>query len=194
MNTVTGNGADGVFVSGATQMTVSMNTLTGNGGDGVAIAAGTGITISRNSIADNAGLGIDLGSDGVTANDARDRDSGPNDLQNFPVLFVARDDGTATSVRGRIDTENPELVTIELFTNDAPDRSGFGEGQTFLATVMPDASGRFQGSLPTGLAGKFLTATATNADGSTSEFSEAVIVRDWMTDFVPLAAERHEGT
>ena len=59
-----------------------------NGGDGVEVAGALSVenTIRSNSIFGNGGLGIDLGTSGVTPNDPDDPDSGPNDLQNFPVL------------------------------------------------------------------------------------------------------------
>jgi hypothetical protein len=88
----------------------------------------------------------------------------------------AADDGTATVVEGRVDFPDPQSLTIELFVNDAPDPSGHGEGEAFAGTATPDERGRFTATLPAGLAGKFVTATATDPAGNTSEFSEAVEV------------------
>src|SRR5690606_36445649 len=70
-----------------------------------------------------------------------------------------------------------------LFANDQPDPSGFGEGRTFVGStvVMTDADGRaaFAIDLPAAIApGQFLTATATDAFGNTSEFSQARLVAD----------------
>ena len=64
------------------------NTIANNGGDGVTVVSNgaTGNRIEKNSIHDNVGLGIDLGDDGVTANDNDDSDSGPNNLQNYPTI------------------------------------------------------------------------------------------------------------
>jgi hypothetical protein len=58
----------------------------------------------------------------------------------------------------------------------APDVSGHGEGEMFVGTATPDAKGRFTVTLPAGLAGQWITATATDSAGNTSEFSEAVLV------------------
>ena len=45
------------------------------------------IRSAANSIFNNDALGIDLGTNGaVTTNDTGDPDTGPNNLQNFPVL------------------------------------------------------------------------------------------------------------
>ena len=88
-----GNGGYGVFLTGG-----SMNRFGGSGaGEGNTIAfntkAGIGLastpdTIGNrfwmNSIFDNEELGIDLGNDGVTPNDVRDLDAGPNDLLQPP--------------------------------------------------------------------------------------------------------------
>ena len=57
---------------------------------------------------------------------------------------------------------------------EGPDTSGFGEGERYLGSDMPDATGRIElnldGPLPNGF--NFISATATSlADGSTSEFS-----------------------
>jgi parallel beta-helix repeat protein len=157
------------------------NTITGNGASGIGVGAADRFTITRNAISGNARLGIDLGSDkqdetGVSRNDgSNDRDQGGNQVLNFPERLSATDDGTATTVEGRVDSRDPQTV-IELFANAAADPTGFGEGETFLATATPDAKGRFTATLPAGLAGQWLTATATDPLGNTSEFSEAVQV------------------
>jgi hypothetical protein len=141
------------------------------------------VTISRNSIFDNGELGIDLADRplteqypaAVTPNDPGDGDDGANRLQNFPVLAAAVDDGQAVTVTGSLDTPNPQLATVELFTGPVADPSGFGEGRVFRTAVAPDAAGTFSAVLPAGTTG-FVTATATDAAGNTSEFSAAVAI------------------
>ena len=76
-------------------VSVRGNTLIGNGGDGVSVAnTAAGVTIRTNHIFNNGQLGIDLvaagdPASGATANDnitPPDSDTGPNGLQNFPVI------------------------------------------------------------------------------------------------------------
>ena len=84
----------------------------------------SGNKISRNSIYSNTNLGIDFNSDGTTANDDGDGDTGPNELFNFPVIVVAsKASGTDLVVRG---ISRPSAV-IEVYLED-----GSGEGRTFL--------------------------------------------------------------
>jgi parallel beta-helix repeat protein len=183
-NLIADSGFYGIEHVGGSGGAVTGNTITGSGSVAVLVTGGVfteGFTITRNSIFDNGGLGIDLvggkeDANGVTRNDAQDRDTGGNGLMNYPERLSATDDGTATAVDGRMPFPDPQSVTVELFVSDAPDPSGFGEGQSFLATATPDGRGRFTATLPSGLAGRWLTATATDSAGNTSEFSEAVLV------------------
>jgi hypothetical protein len=63
--------------------------------------------------------------------------------------------------------------TIELFANAACDVGLHGEGATFLGSIAIVADGAFSGSLPyTPASGQQITATATDEDGNTSEFSK----------------------
>jgi titin len=162
------------------------NVIAFNGGAGVLIGsdpahflgdAGTGNAVLGNSIFNNAGLGIDLGPfDGVTANDVDDADSGPNNLQNFPVLTrAAAIAGVGTYVAGSLDSGLDQSYRIEFFSDPAPDGSGHGEGRVFLGAitvVIPGNTVSFAALLPVAAAsGSAVTATATDAAGNTSEFA-----------------------
>lgn len=144
--------------------------------------------IRRNSIFLNDGLGINWSPppfgniDGPTPNDACDADvTGSNFLQNFPVLTKAETDGSTTTIEGILNSNASQAFEIELFSNDVADPSGFGEGQTYLDVVNINTDGscnaNFSIVLPFAVpAGKFITATATNSTGNTSEFSAALEV------------------
>jgi trimeric autotransporter adhesin len=145
-----GNAGAGLRVSG------SGNTLGGSAaGAGNVIAfnlaagvslnanAGSGNAVLGNSIRANGGLAIDLGQDGVTANDLGDADSGANGLQNFPVLTTASSGGGSTTVSGSLNSAANSTFRIEFFSSPAADATGHGEGQVYLgfANVTTDGSG-----------------------------------------------------
>ena len=173
-----GAGAHGLTItsSGSTVLGLNIDRFSGSG----IVVTGTGSTgnrIQSNQIFDNGGLGIDLGNDGVTANDPNDPDTGPNQRQNFPFLVSAAD----TTVRGTLDAAPNSVYQIDLFSNLSADPSGNGEGQIYLGAVAvtTDATGNggFTATIANPLTvGQFVTATATDALGNTSEFSRAFAV------------------
>ncbi|MEN3312811.1 MAG: hypothetical protein V7645_2140, partial [Actinomycetota bacterium] len=147
------------------------NVIRHNTGAGVNASGGTGNSILTNSIDANGALGIDLAGEGVTANDANDPDTGPNNLQNAPVISSVVD-GTIT---GTLNSESSKVYRIEFFSNNACDSTGRGEGARFLGTttVTTTAGGdaSISASPPLVATGEFVTATATDPSGNTSEFS-----------------------
>jgi len=182
-----GNSEIGVQIHGGAQSNTiggttdgASNTIAFNLGDGVAILSGTGNTILANGIFSNTRLGINLGPGGVTPNDPGDGDTGPNNLQNFPVLtsVIA---GTSTTIDGTLNSTVNTVFRVEFFSNSTCDPSGFGEGENFLgfADVTTDGSGNgnFLADFPLKVApGELITATSTNPQGDTSEFSECFAV------------------
>ena len=157
------------------------NVIAFNAGDGVLVegTGATGNTICGNSIHSNTGLGIDLWSDGVTPNDPGDGDAGANNLQNFPVLALATSGSTV--IEGTLSSTPNIEFRLEFSANAACDLSGYGEGETFLgsATVVTDGTGNkdFQVSFPAPVTvGQSITATATDPDNNTSEFSKCITV------------------
>src|SRR5262249_52123529 len=122
----------------------------------------------------NTGLGIDLGQNGITPNDSGDGDPGPNMLQNFPVLSAASVGKAVTTIAGSLNSTKNSQFRIELFSNASP------TAQTFLGRmdVFTDASGNAPIFFTTSalLVGGTVTATATDSEGNTSEFSAPVNV------------------
>jgi len=148
----------------------------GNGGAGIRILSGTRNKITANSIHSNGKLGIDLSPLGVTPNDQGDGDSGANNLQNFPVIEDVQSGNTSVAVAGTLDSTPNTRFRLEFFASRQCDPSKFGEGETFLGsvTVTTDAKGSaaFQfGDYLYNPVGPYVTVTATDPDGNTSEFS-----------------------
>ena len=155
------------------------NAISGNGLAGVFITAGTSNSVLGNRVFNNGGLGIDLfsGQLGVTPNDVNDADSGANDLLNFPVLTTAKAIEFGLRMKGSINTETNKTLRIEYFACPTVDPSGHGEGQRPLGFATVQTGEDNTASFNTLLAvpgvepGQFITATATDEDGNTSEFS-----------------------
>lgn len=167
------------------------NVIAFNGADGVNIYPGTGNAIHSNSIFSNTGLGIDLQVNGVTPNDLGDGDTGANNQQNFPVLIGAA--SGSTIVTGTLNSTANTTFRIEFFSNTACDPSGYGEGRTFLGStnVTTDGSGNtnlsafFATTVPVG---QYVTATATDPNNNTSEFSQCrqVVAGSFNHVYLPL--------
>jgi titin len=157
-----------------------------SGYDGVRVRAQTtGVRVRGNAMSGNGGssingLGIDLDTDGVSANDNGDGDGGANGLQNFPVItsvtgrFICRIEGTLNSRAN-------QTFTVDFHGNAANEDSGFGEGERWLGAISVTTGGGGNVSFSATLtnlfgAGSWITATATDANGNTSEFARIATI------------------
>lgn len=166
----------GITIDGiSNNNTITANTIAFNG-SGVRIAGGTGNSIRGNSIFSNDGLGIDLGPSNVTLNDPTDGDGGANNLQNFPVITSVLSVGSSTTIQGSLNSTPNTTFQIDLYSNTVLDPSGFGEGALFFGAtaITTDVNGNatINVTFPMPLVtGRAITATATDPNGNTSEFS-----------------------
>jgi hypothetical protein len=138
-------------------------------------------------------LGIDLepsiGAVGVTPNDAKDPDGGPNNLQNYPTLTNVTWANGKVTLGGTFNSTPGATFVIDFYRSAAPNASGFGEGEVYLGSVsvVTRAAGRLAGHAaiaasfpaPADVAGQYFTATASRDYGAgtyeTSEFSRALL-------------------
>ena len=194
----TGGESSGIGLRTATGSQITQNVIRENIGDGISIAnvhiTSINNLISQNSIVNNGELGIDLGpgnsGDGVTLNDAGDGDSGINGLQNFPAIVSFTFDGTNLTMEGTLNSTNNADFNIEIYSNAVcnPDIDGtaqtenYGEGEKYHTTVSVTTNNSGDATFSTtvpfaDVAGKVITATATDASGNTSEFSQCFVIR-----------------
>ena len=188
-STPLGNGRYGIRVwRGASNNTIGVtgttpggdtrgNVIAHNAAQGVWVTSdsSTGNSVRGNSLYANGGLGIDVAQAGITSNDIRDLDVGANERQNIPVVGLA-EYGATTRVAGVLHSVPLSTFTLDFYANTEIDPLGHGEGARWLgsAVVATDASGSasYDVELPAATAsGERITATATSAAGSTSEFS-----------------------
>lgn len=156
---------------------VHHNRIGHNAKGGIRVKSGQRNRFSQNEIFENGTLGINLGTDAFTPNDNGDGDGGPNGLQNFPTIGSASYTGVLT-INGTLNSRPNARYTVELFYSPTCGNAfgiPVGEGKTYLASasVSTDGSGNGGFSLPTSqnLSAGFVTGTATDSDGNTSEFS-----------------------
>jgi len=152
-----GNVENGIIIIGGATNTIvggtdadSANTISGNGDAGVLVEgpATAGNTIRFNSITGNFADGISL-ADGANA-----------DIPAPVITMLTPLNGTA-----------PAASLVDIFVTDDE------EGETLLVSVTADGAGAFASGIDLEPhIGRFITATATDAAGNTSEFSVPVFV------------------
>ncbi len=195
--TALGNIGSGILLSGSAGNPVNANQIGGNtiawnGGKGITVTVGAGNSILGNRIHSNTDLGIDLGDDGVTANDADDSDTGSNGFQNFPTITNASTNGSQVRLFGSFASAASRSYRLEFFSSPVADPSGHGEGRSYLGStlVTTDAAGKvsFATSLAAPVAaGEVISATATDTvSGDTSEFAASRTVVASVAPIVTL--------
>lgn len=218
-NVISGNTYSGVFVAkGRTHITenkIGLDTALrplGNGASGVGILRdGSGSDVSRNYIGFNRHFGVAIAPDAqyvsaeknsIQANHQRGIDWGIDGVTTatpvaMPEITSVRVENGTTIIEGTHAAFGTFSPHITVYANDAPDPSGYGEGQYVLGTVVAN-SRDWKLVWPEDLRGKWVTATATHqyyigwlrdepakpSDDTgwgyyttTSEFSRAVEVR-----------------
>jgi CSLREA domain-containing protein len=197
-----------VGVGGGGPNLIEHNSAAGVAMFGVNGHAPQGVSLLGNAIYDNSngpsplfpgvkGLGIVLLNEsagsivlGPTPNDPGDADSGPNGLQNYPLLTaVSQSRAAGLSYELALDSTANREFNVEVYSSPKCNPTGFGEGLHLLSarTVATGQSGSGVASVEPVLrlgvvvpgvkvprGDHWLTATATAPDGSTSEFSPCV--------------------
>jgi len=162
------------------------NHIAYNLGRGIFVAQGAHHTMRGNSIHDNVPLGISLGgSDKPLPDDPGDADGSTfNGGQNFPIIESATQLAVDLHIVGTLDSHPSTTFDIDFYANPACSRFPFDyvQGQTWIGStqVTTDAShiAAIDVTLP-GLdiePGARISATATDPQGNTSEFSQRIVV------------------
>jgi hypothetical protein len=154
----------------------------------------TSANLSRNRIVGQAGWAIDLGDNNRDTNDAMDPDGGDNNTQNYPVLS-----GLPSGGGWKLNSAPSETFMLEFFQSGQCKNP---EADVFLGAypVKTDAAGDAVFTGPLGMfPGGFITATASDSVGNTSELSDCVAapqlkseiqVTSWQT---PLRAATYDS-
>ncbi len=198
-----GNGYYGVYVTGSRNIigapvsgdgfddTELGNWIAFNGqqderrGDGVAVVGNDSIrnTIRLNHIFKNERLGIDLGDNYFDRySQPANPPSGPNNRQWHPTIIGV--DQAAGRITWMLNGRPSSQYTIDVYFDPRNGFSEYAEGEIQAADpiVLPsDEHGHLEFTTPLGHVEK-ITATATDADGNTSEFSLADADADGLCD------------
>ena len=201
-----GNGTDGIVVGASGTIVGGVNPGEGNIvaynlGSGIEVqgltAALNGNPIRGNSIYSNGGIGIDLGGDGVTANDDQDADGGPNSRQNYPIVISAAPTApSGTHVEGTLDSAPSTTYTLDFYASPACEGrpQDFTEGLLYLGSMDVATDGTGHAAFTADLAftievGQPVTVTATDPNGNTSELSPRIVF-----SISPVSAPSAGGT
>jgi hypothetical protein len=118
---------------------------------------------------------IDIGSTGHTLNDAGDADAGTNNVQNWPQVTAASLAGDQLSVTYVVDsatTHSTYPLRVDFYA-DIQGGSGAWIGEDIYTAANAQLPRSVTLTVPVGVKGMSFVATATTADGYSSEFSPA---------------------
>ncbi len=180
-----GNGHSGIRAGGGSILiggdTPSLrNVIAGNGTSGVEVSEGSsGVTIRGNLFFGNGQLAIDLGGGGVLGNTLT---GVAGNLDSPDVVGASRSGSDLTVDLGFIGTPS-SIFTIDVYVTDDPNVSGHGGAIHWISSIAgltTDGSGQLNLSRTLtdsiGAVGDYVTATATDANGNTSEFAANALI------------------
>jgi CSLREA domain-containing protein len=216
-NVITGNGATPLEPNNAIEITNNAAAVIRS--RYLVDVPADGNTITHNEIHGNTGLGIDLVGFNPTGNPAAPV---PDDFETtvvgchqFPGAPISSNDCLGSPVLTGVisDSLHGEACVgcqVEVFLADdqPPDQpppppplppagatppTQHGEGAAYLATATATNDGSFSVDLPCGLSAGLLTATATDENGNTSEFSANVAFTGTSAEGCPATATPTPG-
>ncbi len=153
-------------------------------GDGVAVVGddSTGDTIRLDHIFKNERLGIDLGDDYFDRYDPTKFGTGANGHQWHPTIIGV--DPTAGTITWMLNAQPKTQYTIDVYYDPRNGFSDYAEGEIQAADPIvqtTDGTGHVEFTTSVGHTEK-ITATATDSQGNTSEFSLADADADGLCD------------
>jgi parallel beta-helix repeat protein len=160
------NGGDGVFnVSGAVRTLIHSNTVAFNEGNGIRVAT-YNTQIESNIITSNDKNGVYIetcGGNTITQNSIYSNTLAGIESACVPTPQII---GVAIGPTEIVTGTTVPNARVEFFSNDED------EGQVYEGYTVADGTGNFSYGKVGGFTGPNLTATSTNTDGDTSEFSQ----------------------
>ena len=173
--------AYGIYNFDASGMTLRDNIIAHNTWSGVRLEGGQNNAVLGNRVFSNGEYNIDIVPNvGPNANDTLDVDQGPNKGQNHPEILSATVSGMNLQFAGKLRSKANTSYRVEYFQATSCHGTGMGQANSYIGheMVMTDGSGEaslaFLGS--NGQNSGFVTATATDPDGNTSEFGNCIAI------------------
>ena len=156
-----------------------------NSGNGVVLVLNSNEDeILSNSIHDNTSLGINFGTSKIpvpnTPWPSGPNLPAPNNYQNHPVLSSAVSSGGTTTIQGTLNAAASTQFLVQFFDSPSPGPSGYVDGEKYLGSEYVTTDGNYNATINATLlnttvpGGSYVTATATDPAGNTSEFSSYV--------------------
>jgi hypothetical protein len=173
------------------------NTVVGSGGPGVWVtpSGGIGNRVLANLFSQNQAVDIDLGISGPTSNQPSNPATGPNRLQNYPILSSVQRNGASgptLTVTADLISAPSSVYRIDVYGAAACDSSATGRGAAEFFLGHGLAGTNASGEVHFGLtipapplhapALNFATAVATSASGDTSEVGNCVPITVLVPD------------
>lgn len=203
-NIIANHSAYGISIGASKDINIINNTIYNNE-QGITIPSWDfvpyDIIISKNNIFNNSMIGIDLNDDNITLNDGLINPSQPNYGIDYPIITTANLKNDNLTIKGYIGDEtgssNFAYATVEIYlvknSSDGDNLIGnnvssdgsilsnkYGEGWTYLGTIIADEDGNFNGTI--NVSGKgvddgsIITATTTINGRGTSEFGRNYVM------------------
>jgi hypothetical protein len=187
-----GSGADGNVICGNYIGTDKSGTVDlGNSQHGVLVCSGAreNKTGAGNVIYRNDWVGVRIEGYLTVSNTVTENSIYGNDLEGIDLVMAGSNNDIAapsidSAICASISGMAPANSTVEVFTG--PD----DEGKTYLATCSADGDGNWSVTGAFTL-DAYVTATAIDAAGNTSEFSAAAVPGTCLHVFVPLVTKNY---